>query len=803
MIDRTIKASQSDNNWVAHPMHISPFAGSSSPHGYNITQIRTAYNLPSSGGDGATIAIIDAYDTPNIINDYTAFCNQFSLPNNSTGNLIVHKMSGTVGTDSNWAMETCLDVEWAHAIAPGAKILLVEATSDSDTALLAAVDYATSQQNVVAVSMSWGGQEFGGETSDSYESHFIKPGITFFASSGDDGSYVNWPAASANVVSVGGTTLKINASGGVISETAWTNSSGGVSNYEAIPSFQTSLGLSYPNRAVPDVSYNADPSTGVAIRYNNQWYVVGGTSAGAPQWAAIDALGLDANNPNLYARAKTAYTSYFRDIINGSNFVNSAGTGYDLVTGLGSPLTTDFGTELTVSPSSGPAGGQITFSGEGLTPNSSANISWLNSSTWVPMANNVATDSNGNLTYILNAPDLMQNNPAGDNQPSFNNIAFRIQDNTNNRSYNASIPYTEWRRGLTQVGNQSAIGIYGNNTDLTTSVLLQSGQSMIVAGNWFSPGTASIFWDGTTSIGTSPIDATGQFNTTAQVPAAETGQHTLTISDGAANFSINLTRLPTVANNYTAGWQTTDTTINLTPDSTVNETFYKINSGPIYNVTANGQPVITTEGNNNTLEYWSTWNIYGTNSIMELPHVTLTGIQLQKTAPEGSIQISNGETSTFDNSVILTVTANDSISGINQIRFSNDGIWDQVPWQQYTTTVSWQLTIGEGLKTVYFQVIDNAGLTSNFNASILLNSQPLLVSQTISPSTTANPSPTPSQSPTQTFTPNLPQVSTPSETPSLKPSSIPQAPEFTFEMIIVLLVLTTLSLAAVFKRKRM
>ena len=157
-------------------------------------------------------------------------------------------------------------------------------------------------------------------------------------------------------------------------------------------------------------------------------------------------------------RAKAAYSSYFRDIVSGSNLVNSTETGYDLVTGLGSPLTADFGAELTVSPSSGPAGGPITLNGEGLTPNSSANISWLNSSTWIPMANNVATDSNGNLTYILNAPDLLQNNPAGNNQPSFNNIVFRIQDNTDNRSYNTSIPYTEWLRGLTQIGNQSARG---------------------------------------------------------------------------------------------------------------------------------------------------------------------------------------------------------------------------------------------------------------------------------------------------------------------------------------------------------
>ena len=128
-----------------------------------------------------------------------------------------------------------------------------------------------------------------------------------------------------------------------------------------------------------------------------------------------------------------------------------------------------------------------------------------------------------------------------------------------------------------------------------------------------------------------------------------------------------------------------DFTINLTPDYNVTETYYRINNGPIYNVTANGQPVITSEGSNNTLEYWSTWDIYGTGT-MELPHVTLTGIQLQTTPPAGSMQINGGATSTSSSTVTLTVSATDSVSGISQIRFSNDGTWDQVTWEPYTST---------------------------------------------------------------------------------------------------------------------
>ena len=106
---------------------------------------------------------------------------------------------------------------------------------------------------------------------------------------------------------------------------------------------------------------------------------MGGTSAGAPQWAAIYALGRSASNSNLYARAKTAaYPLYFRDITSGWNGDYNATSGYDYVTGLGSPLTYNFAADLEVLPQSGPGRGAITLSGNALTANNSANISWLN-----------------------------------------------------------------------------------------------------------------------------------------------------------------------------------------------------------------------------------------------------------------------------------------------------------------------------------------------------------------------------------------------------------------------------------------
>jgi subtilase family serine protease len=347
-----VSAARPENDWSAHPlMHVRPAAATPSPTALTPTQIRSAYGLPSTGGAGTTIAIVDAYDDPNVLNDLTVFSTQYGLLPIS---FVEHKMATTISVNTGWALETSLDVQWAHAIAPNATILLVEARSNGLSDLLAAVNYAKSQPNVVAVSMSWGGSEFSTETS--YDSYFSSSTITFFASSGDNGAGVIWPASSPNVVAVGGTTLNL-ASGSVV-ETGWSGSGGGVSRYEPKPAYQTNFGLSGSKRAVPDVSYDADPNTGVpvydSLGYSGQsgWFQVGGTSAGAPQWAAIQALGLTASNNNFYQDAKSsAYASYFRDITGGSNGY-SAGPGYDYVTGLGSPLTTNFTLPTTPPPPS-------------------------------------------------------------------------------------------------------------------------------------------------------------------------------------------------------------------------------------------------------------------------------------------------------------------------------------------------------------------------------------------------------------------------------------------------------------------
>ena len=348
-----VQAAYRFSNFKGRPP-IHQFGGvSTAPAGLSPDQVKHAYNLPSSGGNGI-IAIIGAYDDKNIETDLNIFSKQFNLPPCTTANGCFTKHAMGTSSNSGWAMETSLDVEWSHAIAPQAKILLVEAKTPSGQNLLNAIDYARKFPGVVAISMSWGGAEFSDETS--LDSHFVDPSgkITFFASSGDNGSGASWPAASPEVVAVGGTKLTFTKTGSISSETAWNGSGGGVSAYEIEPQHQTDYAITKANghRAIPDVSYNAAPESGFSIykttgKSKKGWYVVGGTSAGAPQWAAIKALGLSADNDKFYAdKASTNNASFFRDIRSGTNgdcgYYCEARKHYDYVTGLGSPLTTTF-----------------------------------------------------------------------------------------------------------------------------------------------------------------------------------------------------------------------------------------------------------------------------------------------------------------------------------------------------------------------------------------------------------------------------------------------------------------------------
>jgi len=203
------------------------------------------------------------------------------------------------------------------------------------------------------VSMSWGGDEFAAEAN--YDSHFHKPGVSFLASSGDNGNGVSYPASSPYVLSVGGTTLALDAAGALTkTEKGWQGSGGGISAYEKQPSYQSALSLATGGmRATPDISADGDPQTGVAVYHAGSgggWYTVGGTSASAPQWAGVVAVADSLRPIPLATSAKDRSFVYgaavtsgnFRDIKSGKNGTCGAhcraAAGFDLVTGLGSPL---------------------------------------------------------------------------------------------------------------------------------------------------------------------------------------------------------------------------------------------------------------------------------------------------------------------------------------------------------------------------------------------------------------------------------------------------------------------------------
>lgn len=277
------------------------------PSGFTPSQIAAAYGLgpiqftspsgsPVTGdGTGQTIAIVGAFHNPNLPADLAVFSQTYGLPEPK---LDVVNLAGT-RTNAAWASESALDVEWAHALAPGASLIVVEAKSDTQSDLMDAVNIARNMPGVVAVSMSWGLPESASQKS--LDSIFTTPaghvGITFVAASGDGGvsGGAVYPASSANVLGVGGTSLIVDASGGIQSETTWADSGAGLSTITAEPSYQRALQKS-GMKSVPDVSFLSDPETGVQVystppgASKGSWQVVAGTSLGTPAWAAIVAV---------------------------------------------------------------------------------------------------------------------------------------------------------------------------------------------------------------------------------------------------------------------------------------------------------------------------------------------------------------------------------------------------------------------------------------------------------------------------------------------------------------------------------
>ena len=358
---------------TGQPGSLAQSLGAVASGGFTPQQIRTAYAIDQIGfgtttgdGTGETIAIVDAYDDPNLVDstspnfknsDLARFDTRFGLPDPPSFVKLGQDGSANLpGVDptGEWEVEEALDVEWAHAIASGASIVLIECNSGGLQDLLdAGARTAASLPGVSVVSMSFGSSEFASE--QSFDGDFTTPsghqGVTFVASTGDSGSPGEYPASSPSVMAIGGTSLYVNGDNTYQSEAGWSGSGGGTSAYESEPTFQQGV-QSTGKRAIPDVAFDADPNTGVPIydSYNqaSPCFQMGGTSLAVPCWAGLIAIAdqgrAAAGGTTLDGPSQTLPALYslptgdFHDILilSGSNG-DDATSGYDMVTGLGSP----------------------------------------------------------------------------------------------------------------------------------------------------------------------------------------------------------------------------------------------------------------------------------------------------------------------------------------------------------------------------------------------------------------------------------------------------------------------------------
>jgi subtilase family serine protease len=316
------------------------------PAGFGPADLQSAYKL-GAGGAGQTVAIVDAFDNPNVASDLATYRSTFGLPPASFRKVNQNGQASPLpATDVGWGEEMSLDVDMVSAICPNCSILLVEANDNSLANLGASVNTAVAL-GARFVSNSYGGGESSGETASDTQ-FYQHAGVAVTASSGDSGFGVEYPAASRFVTAVGGTSLTRSSSSRGWSETAWSGAGSGCSAFEAKPAFQSAVATNCARRGEADVSAVADPNTGVAVAdtfgTGGTFLVFGGTSVAAPIIAAVYALaGTPAAGsfPNSFPYA---HTSSLFDVTSGTNsrrcrsgVLCRAGAGWDGPTGFGTP----------------------------------------------------------------------------------------------------------------------------------------------------------------------------------------------------------------------------------------------------------------------------------------------------------------------------------------------------------------------------------------------------------------------------------------------------------------------------------
>jgi subtilase family serine protease len=348
-IDAGIRAHT--NHLIANGSASTRLAG---PSGLTPDQVRTAYSIPPNLGSGA-IAIVDAYHYPTSLADFNTFSTQFGLPIEPSGTAtsgtnavfqVVFAAGVQPSTDTGWSQEMALDTQWAHAMAPNAKIYLVEAKSSSVVDLMAAVTVAKSLPGVKQISMSFGATESACNYVK-YDSVLVQSGVVFFSAAGDTSNELDFPALSKNSVSVGGTTLNVDAMGNRVHENSWNQTGGGKSAFEPRPTYQNKVVntvLAY--RGGCDISAVGDPNTGVSVFDSTAshglsgWMVFGGTSVSCPIIAGIvNAAGTTFTSSQAFNTAtyNLIGSSNIYDVIHGTSGTNSADHGWDYLSGVGSP----------------------------------------------------------------------------------------------------------------------------------------------------------------------------------------------------------------------------------------------------------------------------------------------------------------------------------------------------------------------------------------------------------------------------------------------------------------------------------
>ncbi|MEU6351640.1 putative Ig domain-containing protein [Streptomyces sp. NPDC047072] len=336
------------------------------PSGLSPANLHSAYNLPSTGGSGLTVAVVDAYNDPNAESDLATYRSQYGLSACTKANGCFKQVSQTGSTtslptnDTGWAGEEALDIDMVSAVCPNCNITLVEASSANDSDLGIAENEAVSL-GAKFVSNSWGGDESSSQTSED-TSYFKHPGVAITVSSGDSAYGAEYPATSQYVTAVGGTALSTSSNSRGWTESVWKTSStegtgSGCSAYDPKPSWQTDTGCT--KRMEADVSAVADPATGVAVydTYGGSgWAVYGGTSASAPIIAGVYALAGTPGSSDYPAKYPYSHTSNLYDVTSGNNgscstsYFCTAATGYDGPTGWGTPNGT---TAFTAGTSTG------------------------------------------------------------------------------------------------------------------------------------------------------------------------------------------------------------------------------------------------------------------------------------------------------------------------------------------------------------------------------------------------------------------------------------------------------------------